>query len=124
VTENMLDMHFLLEFPTDPVNAIIPITLGCSSTFTVNQIATAEGGEQFPIDFKTGDSVAMAIRINSSKTVSVDAILNANTASFTIPAQIADDCRTQWSTWQIVKVHDDGPDTPLCVGSFQRFDGA
>ena len=53
----------------------------------------------------------------------VDAVLGGNTASFVIPADIADQVRTQWSTWQAIKVHNDGPDIPLCVGSFQRFDG-
>jgi hypothetical protein len=78
----------------------------------------------FPIDFLDGDSVYLSIEINRNTRVRVDTVLGGNTASFVIPADIADHVRTQWSTWQAIKVHNDGPDIPLCVGSFQRFDGA
>ena len=39
-------MHFIVEFPTDSVSAIIPVTQGCNASFSVNQIAGGDPGEQ------------------------------------------------------------------------------
>lgn len=63
----------------------------------------------------------MSIEINSNTGVRIDAADGGNTR-FTIPADICDQC-TAWSTFQIIKVHE-GIESPLAVGSFQRFDGA
>jgi len=97
----------------------------CDSQFTVNQIAVAdsdEGSFTLPVDFQAGDTVYMSIEINRTTTRSVDATLEGSTASFVIGSDIADQCRTQWSTFQIIKTRD-GLETPLVVGSFERYDG-
>jgi hypothetical protein len=52
----------------------------------------------------------------------LDAVIESNTVTVTIPADICDQVRTQWSAFQIVKIHDE-LEIPLVVGSFQRFDG-
>ncbi len=49
-------MYFNVELPTDAVSAVIPVTLGCNSNFTVSQITTGDPGQQFPADFKPGKS--------------------------------------------------------------------
>ena len=42
----MQDMYFNVELPTDSVNAILPVTLGCDVSFSVNQVAEGDRGEQ------------------------------------------------------------------------------
>ncbi len=115
-------MSFNFTPPFSPVNATIPVTLGCGVSFSVNQVASGDPGVQVPINFDPGDSVYMSIEINRTQTASIDAILDGNAASFTIPTDVCDHV-AQWSTWQAVKTAHDGLETPLCVGSFQRFDG-
>ena len=51
--------------------------------------------------------VAMIIKINRTITVRVNATLEANVASFTIGAEICDQCRTQWSTFRVGKIHEE-----------------
>jgi len=51
------DMHFNVELPTEVASAVIPLTLGCCSQFTVHQIAAAnsdEGSFTLPVDFQAG----------------------------------------------------------------------
>ena len=115
-------MYFNAEFPTDSVSAIIPVTKGCNTSFTVNQVAESDPGVTVPVNFASGDSVYISV-VDRTLTVRIEATLHANVASFVIPADIADQVRTQWSTFQIVKTAADGLETPLVVGSFERYDG-
>lgn len=89
-------MHFNIQIPTDPVSAIIPVTQGCDVSFTLDQLATADNRKQSPVNFQVGDTVTMTIEINRTTTLRIDAILDANTASFTIPAETADDSASNW----------------------------
>jgi hypothetical protein len=103
-------MNFTIELPTGPITATIPVTLACSSSFSVNQINTGDPGQLFPADFREGETVAMIIEISKTQSVNIDATLDASTASFTIGADVCDQVRTTWSTWQVIKTHDDGPE--------------
>ena len=111
-------MHFTVELPTDSVNATIPVTRGCSASFSVNPVAIADNGEKFPWTFSDGDEIFMIVSVNSNTVVRIDA--DGNTVR--IPADICDQCRTAWSTFKIVQVHQ-GLESPLVVGSFERHDG-
>ena len=64
----------------------------------------------------------MIVSVNKNSVVRIDAVADGNMASFTIPADICDECRTIWSTWRIFRVHE-GIESPLCVAGFQRWDG-
>ena len=116
------DLHFNIELPSTVADATIPVTRGCNVSFSVNQIVAADNGEQFPVIFQDGDTVYMVMETSRTTTLRIDATTDANTASFLIPASIADDCRTAFSSFQIIKFHS-GIESPLLVGGFQRFDG-
>ena len=62
-------MYFNVEFPTTVADAIIPVTKGCDVSFTLNQLATGDPGQQFPRDFALGDTVYMVIAINRNTTL-------------------------------------------------------
>ena len=85
----MQDMFFNAELPTDSVDVTIPVTAGCDVSFVVNQSAGNSDG-QVPVNFESGDSVYLSIELSRSATSRIDATLDANTASFTIPADIAE----------------------------------
>ena len=98
-----MDMFFDVQLPTGPVSATIPVTLGCSAIFTVNQQATGAAGEPYPVEFGMGDSAVLFAKIKN-QTFQVDATITGSTASFVIPADICDQARN-FDSWVIVKTH-------------------
>jgi hypothetical protein len=119
------DLYLNVEIPGSPATGVIPVTLGCSASFTVNPVAIADNGEQYPWTFSDGDEIFMIVSVNSNTIVRIDAVADGNMVRFTIPADICDQC-TAWSTFRIINLHQgtESPLDPLAVGSFQRFDGA
>ncbi len=102
--------------PTVLPRAVISCTLGCSSTFDVNQyVEDGDTGQPYPKDFAPGEVALMVIGLDPP--VRVTASLSANVARFTIPADVCDQLRTG-AKWHVVLAG-----VPYCTGVFQRYDG-
>lgn len=115
-------IYLNVEIPGSPVNATIPVNQGCNASFSVNPVAIADNGEQYPWHFDDGDEIFMVISVDKNTVVRIDPVVDTNTTvSFVVPADVCDDC-TNRSTYRIVNTAD-GLETPLVAGSFERWDG-
>ena len=118
----MEDLFFNVELPSTVPEMTIPVTLGCSQQFTINQQATGAAGEPYPIEFGAGDSVYLSIK-SRGQMLQVDATINGSAASFVIPSSICDQVTNWSSTWVVIKAHNDGQQEPLAAGNWHRYDG-
>ncbi len=110
------DLYLKTTLPTAPPSAVISCTLGCSSQFDVNKVVVdGDTGQRYPRGFSEGEAWVMVVQLDPP--VRVTATLSGNTAHFTIPADIADQCRTG-TQWQV-----SSGGVPWVVGSFSRHDG-
>src|SRR5215471_4586936 len=94
---------------TPPPMKEIPVTKGCDFTFTV---ALTDPVTNQPVDY-TG-TVRMEIDLPTGET-SIDATLDANTATIALPADICDSVYTT-TTWRVVNSVADNLTRPLVIG--------
>lgn len=99
-----------------PLEAIIPVTLGCSRTFTVERINTDGDPQDWNADLHL--SVELS---RSQPTTTINATVSGSTATITIPSTVCDSTKNTSSAWQLVMVADNNP-VAVMVGKFERHD--
>lgn len=99
-----------------PKSWIIPATKGCDRAFTVRRKDSA--GE--PVDWDA--EVYIVIDIDKDEPTTVQADVSGSIASFLIDSETCDSVKNA-TRWRIIMSDDNGLETPLAVGRFERYDG-
>lgn len=99
-----------------PLEAIIPVTLGCSRTFTVERVDADNVSQAWDA------SIKLAVEIARGQTpVVVNATVNGSGATVTIPASLCDQVKNTTS-WQLIMVPASSNPVAVMVGKFERHD--
>ena len=100
-----------------PLEKLIPVTLGCDRSFTVQRVNSSGT----PVNFDAGTTSYIFIDINRDTPTRVNAVISGSTAAFTITSTVCDSVKNG-TRWRIVL--DFGElEVPLLVGRFERHDG-
>jgi hypothetical protein len=100
-----------------PLVKLIPVTLGCDRSFTVQRVNSSGT----PVNFDAGTTSYIFIDISRENPTRVNAVISGSTAAFTISSTVCDLVKTG-TRWRIVL--DFGElESPLLVGRFERHDG-
>lgn len=100
-----------------PVKAVIPVTKGCSRSFTVQRV-DAEGEPE------TWDAtITLIIEIDrSSAPVRIEGVVNGSNAAIVIPSETCDRAKNS-TVWQLLmKSVSTNLSVPVMVGKFERND--
>ena len=100
-----------------PLEKLIPVTLGCDRSFTVQRVNSSGT----PVDFDAETTSYIFIDISRDAPTRIDAVISGSTAAFTIDSVVCDEIKNG-TRWRIVL--DMGElEVPLLVGRFERHDG-
>lgn len=100
-----------------PLEAIIPVTLGCSRTFTIERV----DANNLPVNW----DATIKLAVETSKTqqaVIINGVVNGTSARITVPANVCDTVKNTTS-WQLIMIpSSDSNPVAVMVGKFERHD--